>query len=288
MAWNRPTEGNGRTAPRKSAKAAGKPLSPAFVIVLVVILAVIGVACYFLFPGSKEPATDENSEAKEPAKEITFDAAKAPTNTVVEEQGKIRDHDELTVAQLRKLPLWQRSERDNMRVDPTFSNRLERFRREQAEIPWATIVDRELAMLLFPKDNNMGLLLPFDRRFKDRFLKSLETPTLVLETDSEELKEQKRELNEVKARLKEEIDAGGDVAAILNEEYDRIKKIGGLQDSLQRELREYAKTAETYEDVEDFMKAANIMLNERGGKEIKMPLTIKLKFGKQIREEPQK
>ena len=288
MAWNGSSGKDGSKAKPSTKTKARKP-SPLRGIVAGALVVVLAAAAYFTFFSGDKPKVERPATPKgAPAKIAEVKPAPAPTNKVqevVSYVNKMRDHDELTVAQLRKLPLWQRSERDNMRVDPTFSNRLERFRREQAAIPWATIVDRELAMLLFPKNNNLGLLIPFDHRFKDRFLKSLSTPTLVLESDSEELKQQKRELNEVKARLKAEIDRGGDVVQILNDEYNAIKKIGGLQDSLQRELRNFAKTAETYEDVEDFVQAANVMLKEQGGKEMKIPLDVKLRFGRHIRKE---
>lgn len=281
--WNGSGMG-GNSTPVKPKVAAKKP-SPIRGIVGGGLVCVLVVGAYFaFFSGSEKPQTEKVEKERGRIKEVT--PAAAPTNKVVEvakPDNKMRDHDEMTIAQLRKLPLSQCTEKDCMRLDPTFSNRLERFKREQAEIPWATTVDRELALLLFPKDNNTGLLIPFDSRFKDRFLKSLSTPTLVLSTDSEELKEQKRELNELKAGLKREIDAGADVTQLLNEEYERLKKVNGLQSSMQRELREYARTAESYDDIEDFVAAANIMLKERGGKEMKVPFDIKLKYGKPVR-----
>ena len=191
----------------------------------------------------------------------------------------------LTREEILKKPHWTLTEEERGVVDPSYPERHKQFLDEQAKIHWRTHVDRELALLLFPKDGNTGLLIPFDRKFPDRFLESIKTPTLVTKDDPEELKEKKRELNEVKAYLKDRMDAGEDIVKLLNDEYWRLKKLYGMREFLKRELRDYVKKAESWDDVDDFVKAANVMLENAGGKEIKLPIDIKIKREAYTKEE---
>ena len=120
----------------------------------------------------------------------------------------------------------------------------------------------------------MGLLIPFDARFKDKFLKSLETPIIISKDDPEELKEQKRQLIEAKIYLKEKLDEGEDIVAILNEEYRLNKKMHDLRENLRRELRELEKSATSVEEIQEYIDAANIMLEREGAGKIGLPLAL--------------
>lgn len=171
--------------------------------------------------------------------------------------------------------IWEYTPEDYARVDPGYAARHEKFLAAQAANPWKTPSDRSLSMLLFAKDGNMGLLIPFDARFKDKFLKSLETPIEIdPEQDSQELQAQKREMIEVRRFLKERMDAGEDIVEILNDTYNHNKQIAELRNNLQRELRELEKTANSVEEVQDFIDAANIMLERKGAGKIGLPLAL--------------
>lgn len=171
--------------------------------------------------------------------------------------------------------LWEYTPEDYARVDPGYAARHERFLAAQAANPWKTPSDRSLAMLMFAKDGNMGLLIPFDARFKDKFLKSLEIPIEIdVENDSEELQAQKRDMIEVRNFLKERVDAGEDIVEILNDTYRHNKRIADLRNNLQRELRELEKTAQSVEEVQDYIDAANKMLEREGAGRIGLPLAL--------------
>ncbi len=171
--------------------------------------------------------------------------------------------------------LWEYTPEDYARIDPGYAARHERFLAAQAANPWKTPSDRSLAMLMFAKDGNMGLLIPFDARFKDKFLQSLETPIEIdLENDSEELQSQKRDMIEVRNFLKERVDAGEDIVEILNDTYRHNKRIADLRNNLQRELRELEKTAQSVEEVQDYIDAANKMLEREGAGRIGLPLAL--------------
>ena len=120
----------------------------------------------------------------------------------------------------------------------------------------------------------MGLLTPFNWRFREQFLKSLETPIIATKDDPPELQEQKRQMNEVKLYLKERMDACEDIVDILNAEYKNAQKIRGLRQNLQDELRKLEKTARSVQEVQDYIDAANKMLDEYGAKHVGLPLVL--------------
>ena len=123
-----------------------------------------------------------------------------------------------------------------------------------------------------------NLLIPFDRHFVKHFEKSLETPIIIdKEKDSLELQEQKQHMIDVKIYLKEQLDAGKDIAAILNEEREKMERLRGLRENLEKALREMEKSAKSVEEVQDYIDSANKMLEEQGGSgsgKIGLPLIL--------------
>ena len=175
---------------------------------------------------------------------------------------------------LEYKPLWEYTPEDYARVDPGYAERHERFLKAQAANPWKTPADRSLAMLVFAKNGNMGLLIPFDARFKDKFIDSLNTPIVIDPEDSDELKQQKEDMIAVRQYLKEQMDEGKDIVAILNEEYQANKRHHELRENLLKELREFEKTATSVEEVQEYVKAANAMLEREGAGKIGLPLAL--------------
>lgn len=259
-------------------------------IIIIAIVVALAAAAYFVLRGNREGQTPQ--QLPEPSRGKIVEVAPA-TNAAVQVATNAddaiavtTDPRPLTREEILKKPHWTLTEEERGVVDPSYPERHKQFLDEQAKIPWRTHVDRELALLIFPKDGNTGLLIPFDRKFPGRFIESINTPTLVTKDDSAELREKKRELNEVKAYLKERMDAGEDIVKLLNDEYFRLKKLYGMREFLKREVRDYAKTAKSWDDVDDFIKAANVMLENAGGREVKLPIDIKIKREAQTMEEP--
>ena len=176
--------------------------------------------------------------------------------------------------ELEYKPIWEYTTEDYAKIDPGYLARHEAHKERQAAIPWQTDADRQLAILLVSKDGNMGLLPPFNWRFKDQFLKSIETPIIVSKDDPPELQEQKRQMIEAKVYLKERMDAGEDIVDILNDEYKNAQKIRSLRQNLQEELRKLEKTATSVQEVQDYIDAANKMLDEHGAKHVGLPLVL--------------
>ncbi len=178
---------------------------------------------------------------------------------------------------LEYKPIWEYTPEDFARVDPTYEKRHKAFLEAQAKRTWKTQADTHLAQLLFAPLDGYSLSIPFSPRFTESFLKSLETPIVVQEDDSPEVAAQKREMIETKIFLKEKLDAGEDIVKFLNEEYERQSKIRGLYRNLESELKNLQRTASSVEEMEDYIKAANVMLENAGGSKIQIP-TLMLKY----------
>ena len=93
-----------------------------------------------------------------------------------------------------------------------------------------------------------------------------------MEEDSEETKELKRQVIEIKADLKARMDAGEDISKIMEETENELRAMSAYQKDLTSELKALRLDDSVSDDeFEDYVKAANILLKERGMGEIKMP-----------------
>jgi len=155
--------------------------------------------------------------------------------------------------------------------DPGFSNRWERFKAEQAKLPFKYMSENEIAVILDTKPGDMVLDTISHPNFERDFLKSLEEPIIPLPTDDEKTAQLKRDMVQAKIVLKRAYDNGESITDILRKERAELIKIHGLRENLFRELKEIEKNAKSSQEIDDFVSAANIMLDEYGAKHIKLP-----------------
>lgn len=245
-------------------------------IILFAIVIVVGIATVWI-DGKNETVLQSNRPTK---KESVRIAAVTPATNNLSVAREPKTKQEMWKAKgykknpwgspipkdLEYKPHWEYTPEDYARIDPGYAKRHEAFKKRQAANPWKTTADSQLSVLLFSKPGMPNLLVPFDRHFVEHFKKSLETPIIIdREKDSLELQEQKQHMIDVKIYLKEQLDAGKDIAAILNEEREKMEKLRGLRDNLQKALREMEKSAKSVEEVQDYIDSANKMLEEQGG-----------------------
>ena len=116
----------------------------------------------------------------------------------------------------------------------------------------------------------------YDERFVKSFKDSLKEPIEILDTDSEQDREMKEAVIETKKELKARMDAGEDIAQIMNDTMDEFRRLGRYRHDLQAELGEITRDTEKYsdQDVHDFTEAANKMLEREGIPPIKMPRLV--------------
>lgn len=105
----------------------------------------------------------------------------------------------------------------------------------------------------------------FGHRFVNDFLKSLEHPIIVTKDDSPEDAQLKRDMIEVKIELKQRMDAGEDLADIMLETHNEYQRLARYKYDIEKELQDFRKRSDvTIEDVDDFVTAANILLDAKG------------------------
>ncbi len=123
--------------------------------------------------------------------------------------------------------------------------------------------------------------LIYNKNFVKSFLKSLEEPIIAEEGDSDEVKSLKKAVTETKIELKQRMDAGEDICKIMADTREDLQKLGLYREELKKQMLELGKDGKyTEADMEDFVKAANQMLSERGAKPITMPHVLKYRFNK--------
>lgn len=299
MAWNRPSTEQQPT--RKNAIKA--PSAKRGVIVGAAIVVALGALCVWLFSGG-ETRQDVASTKKEHGRIKEVTPAAAPKAAAKAEQVAESDQERWKreghprnpwgtpiPKDLEYKPHWLYTTEDYCRIDPGYKRRHERFLARQAKIPWQHKCESEIARIIFTKPGDPILDMPIDADFNDQFLESLKTPIIVSKDDDAETAEQKRQMNEVKIYLKDRLDAGENLADVLTAERKYIAELNGFRENLENELRELEKTAKSEDEIDDFVKAANMMLKERGIGKTHLPISetrLRLRREAEERGEPVK
>ena len=95
---------------------------------------------------------------------------------------------------------------------------------------------------------------------------------IVSKDDDEATAELKRAVIESKIELKARHDAGEDIGELMAREYKELQTLGLYREELKDQIAKLARDKTLREeDMEDFVKAANMMLEARGGSPLQMP-----------------
>lgn len=239
-----------------------------FLVLAVAIVAVIGVVAWiFLFQGI-EPV-----EKKVPRKAKTeIKTANPRTNAVPVAVAAPKPE--------KRLPKWKYpAERTNElneielrkwramhRPPPGYTNTTSLTEAPPRYAIFKHRSENEIAALLTMTPGETLVGTPtYTKRFTDDFMKSLETPIVVSEEDSPEDAELKRAMVETKIDLKARLDAGEDLGQILLDTRREYQELARYKMMLQHEIAELKKNPDaTIQDVEDFVTAANQLLEQKG------------------------
>ena len=135
--------------------------------------------------------------------------------------------------------------------------------------------DQKIAGLLLLKPGEMLVGDPsslFGRGFARAFLKSIESPIIISKEDDEATAELKRAVIASKIEIKARHDAGEDIGELMAREYKELQTLGLYREELKDQIAKLARDKTLREeDMEDFVKAANMMLEARGGSPLQMP-----------------
>ena len=139
--------------------------------------------------------------------------------------------------------------------------------------------DNEIAcyLSLKPGDAIFGTM-KYNGKFKEEFLKSLETPIVINPDDSEEDKALKRSVRDAKIQLKAALDNGEDIEKIMADTRRELQDMARYKMDLKRHLYDLQRDGKvkTVEDLQDVVDAANKMLEEKG--------IAPMKFGPLVRQ----
>ena len=122
----------------------------------------------------------------------------------------------------------------------------------------------------------VGKRIKFDDRFVEDFKASLTNPEIIDKNDTPEEAEVRKAVNETKAELKARMDAGEDIAKIMNDAQAELDRLCLYRNELKKEI-DRVNRDETISDadVEDYVRAANMMLEKQGIKTFAMPKLMK-------------
>lgn len=104
----------------------------------------------------------------------------------------------------------------------------------------------------------------YNGRITKDFLESLKEPIIISPDDSDYDKELKRAVREAKVELKIAYDNGEDIEKILLDSRAEFQKLGRYKEELRRMTTKQLSAASTPEEVDDYIKAANVMLEQKG------------------------
>ncbi len=122
----------------------------------------------------------------------------------------------------------------------------------------------------------VGRRRPYGEQFVEDFKASLkDTPDIIDTDDTPEEAELRRAVLETKAELRERMEAGEDIAKIMNDTQKELDRLCQYHDELKKQVREAMNNPEfSDDDVKDLVTAANMMLEKQGIKQFTMPKFI--------------
>ena len=231
------------------------------------------VAAWLFVPHGEEPVKDVAPAKKAVAKKVPVKhdvkpvAAKAPESKkkLPKWRYPVERTNELNAVELRK---W----RAMHRPPPGYTNTTSLTEAPPKYAIFKHRSENEIAALLTmtPGESLVGTPV-YTKRFTEDFLKSLETPIIATDEDSEEDAELKRAMVQTKIELKARIDAGEDLGQILLDTRREYQDLARYKMMLQSEISELKKNPDaTIQDVEDFVTAANRLLEQKGIAPIKL------------------
>ena len=275
MAWN---GSDGAAKPQKSAKKAKPSAFRGLLAAIIVIGGAAGVCLFFFGPATvggqrvKDKGTVAKiAEVKPDIAPVVKEAPKEPPQDNVRRTPKgtpIPDNVHPDERGVMRYPNGQRW------ADP---NDLHIVKHPEKRKLFTRTCDNQLAIILTLDPSKMAPFLIGKRRpYGDAFIKdfhdSLYDKYEADPNDTEEEAAIRQMVIETRAELKAAMDRGEDIAKIMNDTQEELDRLCQYQEDLKNELKaiQYDETVSD-EDFEDFVNAANTMLEKQGLRGLTMP-----------------
>ena len=271
MAWNRSSEAP-KVAPKKS------PSKMRGIVAGLVTVCALGGLCLWMFSGGEDAPKAKPDKERGRIKAVT--PAVAQTNRVEEKKLTPQQREQERIRKILEAHGWTNGVYHSPH-DPAYAEKHKAFlERQKRERPFDFDCENDISVLTSSKPGGFIFPMDFNEAFVEDFKRSLVQPIVISEDDSEELKEMKRAVREAKIYLKERMDAGEDICAILEASRKEINRISEIHDDFRKGMFDlYAKNA-SEEDIDDYITAANRLLDERGGPNIFLPPHFRKRFAK--------
>jgi len=268
MAWNGSAEKGAANAPKERA-AKAPPSKWRGLVALVVVVAAGGLAAWWFMRPSGRDALVASDMAK--PSQIAEVKPAVVTNAVVEEVAPAPEPE--------KPDPNARPTRPGQKLNGYVmlaSGRLHKVKGERVYDPSETSKPKYaifkhpseniIAGLLSVKPGNMLVGTPrYNGKIIEDFSKSLFDPIEISPDDSDEDKELKRLVQEAKENLRAEMNAGKDIEQILMDERAECQRLAQYKQTLKRSVyEEMRKDDVTEADIEDYVQAANKLLEQKG------------------------
>ena len=266
MAWNRPSNDGRANAPGSPRRAGTARPTKAVRGVIAGAVVVLGaaVAAWWLWP-TGETRQDATSTKRGLIKEVT--PAAAPK--VAEEEEKKPEPPKyweqpttngLTWRQA-KVWYWKR------RPKPSITNDSSRTEAPPAYCIFSHDCDNKIALYLSIEPGQTLVGAPeYGEAFKKDFAESLKEPIIVTKDDDEWTANLKRAVTQTKIELIDRMNAGEDIGKILEDTHEELRKMCLYKSDIEQTFHEQIKELDnpTEEDIEDAIKAANMLLDQKG------------------------
>ena len=121
----------------------------------------------------------------------------------------------------------------------------------------------------------------YDKRFEQDFVQALMEPVEINEDDSEEDRRIKENVEAAKREIAERIKQGENLGDILTAEREEIRRLAQYKQQMEEIFHEQISTGEiqTEQDLDDFCKAVNTMLESKGIEPFKISGLMRRRLG---------
>ena len=129
----------------------------------------------------------------------------------------------------------------------------------------------------------------YNERFKEDFMKSCEEPIIITEDDDEFTRQLKSTIIELKIELRDRMRAGEDICQIMADSRKELQRLGMVRREIEKMMKDEVRAKATSDDdIDDYIKAANILLESKGIAPIKINPVLRRSLmnavGKQVQQ----
>ena len=261
MAWNRPESDNQANDSLRRGRSPRPTVAVRSTIACSVVVLCMGIAAWILWPESAHD-NDAASKRKGLIREVTPVLARTnETAAATPEKPKERPPQKFGEVRDGKILL---ADGELRVVKGEVTNRTAAAKSAYAifDHPAENIISGLLSIkpgqAIYGTPNYNG-------RFTESFLRSIKEPIIVKSDDSPEDKALKRAVIDAKIELKAAYDHGEDIEKIIYDSRAEMQRLAAVRRDLKLQTIKLAyENAQTPEDVDDFLAAANKMLDEKG------------------------